>query len=165
MHGPHGGLDLRAYRLDGGEVVGAHKPAGRRLHDLLVQVLGVKPGPVDEKGVADAGVIDAVGVLLFDAGTDGVEAVVDFRGLDHHNVLRQAGVHRQGEPVAGNGGGGTEVGDIGLRMDARVGTARAGALHRVAHHRCQRFLQGLLHGDGVLLDLPPVVGRPHIHQF
>ena len=65
------------------------------------------------------------------------------RRLYHHDVVGQAGIHRQRDAVAGDGRGGAEVGDIGLGVDAGVGAARPGELHRVANHGGQGLFQGL----------------------
>ena len=159
-----GGFGFSAHGAHTGEVVGAHKVGGGFLHHSFVQVLGVEPDAVDQKGVADAGVVDAVGVFLLDAAADGVEVLGHFRGLDYHDISRQTGVHRQGKPVAGDGGGGAEVGHIGLRVDAGVSAARAGALYRVADHHGQGPFQGLRYGDVPFLDLPAVVIGAVVHQ-
>src|SRR5699024_701736 len=135
VDGAHGGAGFGAHAAHGGEVVGAHEVGGGPLHDGLVQPLGIEPGAVDIKRIPDAGIVDPVGVLLFQAGADGVEFIRHLGGLDHHDVVGQAGVHRQGDPVAGDAGGGAEIGHVDLRVDAGVGAARAGALHRMAHHR------------------------------
>ena len=164
MYRAHGGAHLGAHRLDGLEIMGTHEVGGCPGHDGLVQMLGIEPYPVHQKGVADTGVVDAVSVLLFQAGADGVERAAYLAGPDHHDILGQAGIHRQGQPVAGDAGAGMEVGDIGFGMDAGVGAACPGAFDRMAHHLCQSFFQRLLHRDGVFLDLPAVVGGAYIHQ-
>ena len=46
----------------------ADKAVSRTLHDLLVQMLGIKPRAIDIKRIADAGIIDQIGIFLFDAG-------------------------------------------------------------------------------------------------
>ena len=164
MNRAHGGAGFGADAPNSREVVGTHKVGGRTLHHSLVQVFGIEPGAVDVKCVPYVGIVDAVSVLLFQAGADGVEAVGHLGSLYHHDVIGQPGVHCQGNPVAGDTGGGAEIGDIGLRVHAGVGAARAGTFDRVAHHRGQGVFQRLRHGDGVLLNLPAVIGRPHIHQ-
>ena len=115
--------------------MGALKGPGRTVHHRLIQPLWVKVGPVDVEGVADAGVEDAVGILLFQAGADGVELLRHVKGPADHNVLRQAGVHRQRDAVGGDGGGGAEVGDVVLGVDPGVGAAAARNLYRVAADR------------------------------
>ena len=145
--------------------MGARELGGRLGHDRFVQVLGVEPGPIHKEGVAQPGVVNLVGVLLFLAGTDGVEAVGHLGGLDDHNVVGQTGVHRQRELVQRDAAGGAEVGHIGLGVDPGVGASCAGTLHRVAHRGRQGLLQRLRYRDGVLLHLPPVVGRAVVHQF
>ena len=164
VDGAHGGAGLGAHRADGGKVVGAHKLRGRLGHDLLVQQPGVKPHPVDEKWVPDAGVVDFIGVLLFEAGADGVKAAGHHRGLEHRDIVGQAGIHRQGEPLHGDAGGGAEVGHIYLGVHPRVGAARPGDLDGMAYHRGQGLFQGLRHGDGVFLHLPAVVGGAGVAQ-
>ena len=145
--------------------MGAHEVPGRRGHHILVQMLGIKPGPVHKKGVADAGVVDPVGILLPVTGGDGVEFGGDLHRPGDHDVIGQAGVHRQREPVQGDAGGGFEIGHIDPGVDPGVGPPGPGAFHRMAHHQLQAFFQGLLHADGVFLDLPAVVGGAHIHQL
>ena len=49
-------------------------------------------------------------------------------------------------------------------MDAGVGAAASGELHRVPHHRGRSLLQGFGHGDFILLHLPAVVGGAHIGE-
>ena len=68
-------------------------------------------------------------------------------GGDHHNVFWQPGVDRQRQPLHRNGGGGAEIGDVDLGMNARVGTPRSGTFDRMAHHGGQGVLEGLLDGD------------------
>ncbi|MPN05890.1 hypothetical protein SDC9_153144 [bioreactor metagenome] len=165
MHRAHRSFCFRAHRAHGGEVVGAHKLGRRPGHHVLVQRLGAEPRPVHMKGVADAGIPDAVGVFLLDTGADGVEFIGDGDGAADHNVRRKTGVHRQRQPVAGNGGAGAEIGDIDLGVHPRVGAAAAGELHRVAYHPLQRVAQGLADGGLGFLNLPAVVGGAHIHQL
>ena len=131
VDGAYGGTGLGAHGAHRPKVVGAHELAGGPLHHRLVQMLGVEPGPVHIESVAQAGVINAVGVFLFPAGADGVEFHGHLDGPDHHDVVGQAGVDRQGQAVAGDGGGGAEVGHIDLGVDAGVGAPGAGAFDRV----------------------------------
>ena len=145
--------------------MGANKLCRRPGHDILVQVLGVEPGPVDIKRIAQPGVVDAVGIFLPLTGPDGVESLRNTGGLDHHNVLREAGVYRQGKLIQRNPGGGVEVGHVDLCVDPGIRSARPGAFYRMAHRGRQRLFQCLRHGHSVFLHLPPVVGRAVVHQL
>ena len=145
--------------------MGAHEHPRRPVQELLVQVLGVEVGPVDVKRVLEPGVVDAVGVLLLDAGADGVEVLRHLEGLLHRDVLRRVGVDGEGDPVHGNAALRAEVGDVVLCVDAGVGAAATGEMHRAAADVGNGLLQGPADGDRVLLHLPPVVGGAVVHEF
>ena len=144
--------------------MGADEMLGGPIHHVCVQLLGVEPHPVDQKGIPDAGVVDAVGILFLDTAADGVEVLRHFRCLGDHDVPRQTAVHRQGEPVAGDGGGGAEVGDVALGVNACVRPSRPGAFDRMADHLGQGLFQGLRDCYVPLLHLPAVVGRAVVHE-
>ena len=144
--------------------MGADKLAGGLLHDLLIQVLGIEPGTVDIEGVLQAGVVNQVGILLPGAGTDGVEILMDFKGLRHHHILRQVGIQGIGQTVHRDGGGGAEIRHIALGVDPRVSPAAAGDVDAVAHHHGDGLLHGLLDGRQILLHLPAVIGSSEIAQ-
>ena len=80
---------------------------------------------MDIEGIPDAGVEDPVGILLFQAGADGVEVFRHIEGFIDHDVLGEPPVGGQGEAVAGDGGAGAEIGDITLGVDAGVRAAAA----------------------------------------
>ena len=143
----------------------ADKGGGRAGHHRLVQAFGVKIRPVYKKGVADPGVIDLIGVLLFQAGADGVKPLRHLARGDHYDVLRQPGVKGQRHPLAGDGGDRAEVGDIDPRVHPRVRPPGTGKADRMSHHLAHRLLQCLLDGGGILLYLPAVVGGADVHQL
>ena len=70
MNRAHGGAGFGADAPNSREVVGTHKVGGRTLHHSLVQVFGIEPGAVDVKCVPYVGIVDAVSVLLFQAGAE-----------------------------------------------------------------------------------------------
>ena len=148
-----------------GEVYRAHEHPRCPVQEFLVQVLGIEVGPVDVKWVLEPGVVDAVGVLLLDAGADGVEVLRHLEGLLHRDVLRRVGVDGEGEPVHGNAALRAEVGDVVLRVDTGVGASAAGEVYRAAADVSNGLLQGPADGDRVLLHLPPVVGGAVVHEF
>ena len=106
-----------------------------------------------------------VGVLLLDAGADGVEVLRHLEGLLHRDVLRRVGVDGKGQPLQRDAALRAEIGDVPLRVNAGVRAAAASEVHRCAGDLLQRLLQRLADGDGVFLHLPAVVGRSIIHQF
>ena len=121
----HGGLDLRTDRADSGKVVRADKLLRRTLHDGLVEVLGVKPRAVDIKRVLDRGIIDQIGILLFDARADGIEAVMHLHRAGHDNIARQMRVEGVGNPVDRDARVGAEVCHVDLCMHACVPFCRS----------------------------------------
>ena len=166
VHRAHGGPGLGAHGADGPEVVGAHKLVRRPLHDVLVQALGIEPGPVHIEGVAQAGVIDTVGILLPVAGADGVEAPGEPLWPAPPRCPWAGGCSPPGE--CGRRGWWRWCGSWPHRSPHGHGhRCRPAPVHFTGWHttvaRC--LFQGLRHGDGVLLHLPAVVGRAVIHQF
>ena len=99
---------------------------GRPSHHLFVQVFGVEPHPVDQKGVANAGIIDPVSIFFPLAAADGIEVLRHLGCLGDHDISWQAGIDRQRNPVAGNGGSGAEIGHIPFCVDPSIGTAGTG---------------------------------------
>ena len=144
--------------------MGAHKMLGRPSHHLFVQVFGVEPHPVDQKGVANAGIIDPVSIFFPLAAADGIEVLWHLGCLGDHDISWQAGIDRQRNPVAGNGGSGAEIGHIPFCVDPSIGTAGTGAFHWMPHYVGQRLFQGFRHGDIPFLHLPAVVGGAVVHQ-
>ena len=138
---------------------------GRPVQKFLVQPLGIEVGPIDIKGVFEPGVIDPVGVLLFQARADGVEVLRHLPGGLHGDVLRRVGVDGEGQPVHGDAALRAEVGDVPLRVDAGVGPAAAGEVHRLSGDLLQGLLQRLTDRGGVFLHLPAVVGGAVVHEF
>ena len=138
---------------------------GRLVQKFLVQTLGVEIRPVDIKWILHPGIVNAVSILLFQAGADGVEILRHLQRLADGNVLRRVGVDGKGQPLQGDAALRAEIGDVPLRVNAGVRAAAAGEVHRRASDLLQRLLQRLADGDGVFLHLPAVVGRSIIHQF
>ena len=142
--------------------MGTHKLACRSLHDLLIQVFGIEPGPVHIERIPHTGIVDGVGILFPGAGTDCVESIVNFKGLCDHNVHRQMGIECIREPVGRDRGGCTEIGNITLSMDTRIRTATTGNVRLVAYHHRYGSFQGLLDSRQVFLHLPTVVSSTKI---
>ena len=142
-----------------------HKLMGRTVQKSLVQTLRIKIRTVDIKWVLDSGIINAVGIFLFQTGADGIEILRHLQRLADGNILRRVGIDGKGQPLQRDAALRTEIGDVPLRVNAGVRAAAAGEVHRCAGDLLQRLLQRLADGDGVFLHLPAVVGRSIIHQF
>ena len=127
VYGADRGLDIGAHTSHSGKIVGAHKLVCRRLHDPFIQMLGIKPGAVDIKRVLQPGIVDLVGIFLPDTGADGIEILMDFKSLRHHDVTGKMGIHGIGQPLHWDGGGGAEIGHINPGVDTSIGAAAAGA--------------------------------------
>ena len=144
--------------------MGALEHPGGTIHHRFIQLLGVEIGAVHVERVLDAGVIDTVGVLLFDTGADGVEIVRHLKGGLDGDILRDMGIDGKGQAIQRNAGIGAEIGHVMLGVDTGVGAAAAGQLHRMAADHAETALQRLGHGDLRFLHLPAVVGAAVIHQ-
>ena len=154
MYGADSGTDIGAHIPDGGKIVGTDKNLSRFGHDLFVQVFWIEVGPIHIEGIAYSGIVDLIGIFLTNTGADGVKALGDLPGRDHHNVLRQTGVEGQGHPVAWNIAGSAEIGDIDPCVDARIRAARPGEFHWVLYHLGDGLLQSLLNRLRIFLLLP-----------
>ena len=144
--------------------MGTHELAGRRLHHVLVQVPGVKPGTVDIKRILKAGIVNLIGIFLPGAGADGVEILMNGKGLRHHDVTGKVGIQRIGQPLHRDGGGRAEIRHVHPGVDARVRPAAAGHMHRMPNHHGGGPFHGLRHGGQILLHLPAVVMGTEISQ-
>ena len=142
----------------------ADKAVSRTLHDLLVQMLGIKPRAIDIKRIADAGIIDQIGIFLFDAGADCIEVLMHLHRIRHDNILRQVRVERIRDAVTWNAGRGAEIGDVDACVNACIRAAAAGHMHRMADDIRRGLLQRLRDGAGVFLHLPAVIGRAEIFK-
>ena len=138
---------------------------GRPVQKFLVQTLGVEICPVDIKRILHPGIVNAVSILLFQAGTDGVEILRHLQRLTDGNVLRRVGVDGKGQALQRNPAFRPEICYVPLRVNAGIRAAAAGKVHRRAGDFFQRPLQRFTDGNRVFLHLPAVVGSPIIHQF
>ena len=118
-----------------------------------------------QEGVAYAGVHYAVDVLLLHAAEYGVEVVRNLYGRQHGYVVRQAGVHRQRQPVDGDAALRAEVGAVVQRVDSGVRASAAGDPDRVAADLGERLFHRRRDGDVKLLHLPAVVGAAVIAEL
>ena len=144
--------------------MGALKGFGRRLHQLHVQMLGVKAHPLFPKGVPDITIVYFIDIFFFYTGADGVEILGCLRCGHHSDVPRQAGVDGQGQPVQGDAAVAFEIGAVAQGVYAGVSAAAANQLYRVAADLFQGFLHGLTDGDVVFLHLPAVVAAAVVFQ-
>ena len=138
---------------------------GRPVQKFLVQPLGVKICPVYIKWILDPRIVNAVSILFFQAGADGVEILRHLQRLADGNILRRVGIDGKGQPLQRDAALRAEIGDVPLRVNAGVRAAAAGEMHRRTGNLLQRLLQRLTDRNSVLLHLPAVVGRSIIHQF
>ena len=145
--------------------MGPHEHMRRPVQEVLVQALGVEVGPVDVEGVLHPGVVDAVGILLFETGADGVEVLRHLQGLADGDVLRRVGVDGEGQALQGDAALRAEVRDVALGVDAGVRPAAARQVDILPRDLAEGLLQRLADGDGVALHLPAVVGGAVIHEF
>ena len=144
--------------------MGTHKLGSRRLHDALIQMPGIEPGPVHIEGILQPGIVDLIGIFLADAGADGIEVLIHLKGLRHHDIAGQMGIQGIGEPLHRDGRGGPEIRHIAPGVDPRVCAAAAGDVDAVAHHLGGSLFHGLCHRGQILLDLPAVVAGAEIGQ-
>ena len=164
IHRADRGLHVRSDGADGSEIMRSDELRGGLLHDGFVQMLGIEPCPVHKERVADAGIINLIGIFLPHAGADGVEAQRDLPRAGHDDVGGQMRVERIGHAVDGDAGLRAEIGHIGARVDPGVRPAAAGHMHRMADDIRRGLLQRLRDGAGVFLHLPAVIGRSVIFQ-
>ncbi len=144
--------------------MGAHKLLPRRLHNALVQMLGVKPCPVHIEGVTDSGIVNQIGILLADTRANGIEAVADFSRPGDHNVRWQMGIEGIGQPLYRDGGFGAEVGQIDSGVYPGIGSAATGHVYPVTQQLPGGGLQCARHRGQLLLHLPAVVGCAQIGE-
>ncbi len=137
--------------------MGAHELVCCRLHDRLVQVLGIEPGSIHIKRILEPGIVNLIGVLLPGTGADGIEVLMDLKGLRHHDVTGKMGIEGVGQSLRRDGGAGTEVRHIATGVYSGISTPAAGHMDRVAHHHGSGFFQGFCHRGQILLNLPAVV--------
>ena len=160
----HSGFNLRSDRADGGKVVRADELLRRALHDGLVEVLGVKPRAVYIKRILDRGIIDQVGILLFDTRADGIEAVMHLHRAGHDDIPRQVRIEGVWNAVDRDARVGPEVRHIDLCMHACVRSAATGDMHLVSHDHRRRLFQRLTDRDIIFLYLPAVIGGPEVAE-
>ena len=144
--------------------MGAHKLVCRCLHDLFIQMTGVKPGAIDIEWIPDAGIIDSIGILFTDTGTDGIEVFVDFQRFCHHDVHREVGIESVGQAIRGNGGVRSEVRHIHPCVDTGIRTAAPSHMNIMTHDHGNSFFQSLLNSSQIFLSLPAMVGSTLIGQ-
>ena len=137
--------------------MGSLKHPGRPVHNRLVQPLGVKIRPVNIEGVLNARIVDAIGIFLFDAGANGVKILRHLIGPAHHDVLRDMGIHREGDALHGDTGAGVKIGHIVFRVYP--------ALDLLPAHHAETLFQSLGHSPFGFLHLPAVIGRAVIHEY
>ena len=145
--------------------MGPHKHMGGLVQKVLIQPFWVKVGPVHVEGIFEAGVVNAVGVFLFDAGADGVEILPHLHRLPDGDVLRGVGVDGVGHPVNGDAALRAEIGHVPLRVDPGVRPSAARQVDRPPADLGDGLLQGLADGGGVFLHLPAVVGGAVVGEF
>ena len=137
--------------------MGTHKLRRCRLHDLLIQVLGIKPGTIHIERIPDTGIVNGIRILFTDTGADGIEVFIHFKGLCHHDIHRKMGIERIGQPIHRNRRCGTEIGHIAPGMHTCIRTAAAGYMDIMLHDHGNSFFQGLLDRCQILLGLPTMV--------
>jgi hypothetical protein len=74
------------------KIMGTHKGIRSSLHNLLIQVLGIKPGTIHVKRVFKPGIINEIGIFLLCTRTDGIKRFVNLKSLGYHNIRRQMGI-------------------------------------------------------------------------
>ena len=172
VQGAHRGLDLGLARGEGAEVALAHQQAGGPAHGFQIQGLRQVQAVAPAEHLGVGGGPEAVDVALAPGPVAGVEARVHLVGGGHGDVLGQVAGEVGPHLLQAQGGGGEEIGHLGLRVNPRVRPAGADHLDLLPGHPAQDLLQLALDGAralGVLLllALPAQVAAAVVlhHEF
>ena len=154
-HAPHRRSHAAALALEGGEVVLADEDRGGLGHRRQRQPLRHVPGHPAQRRMIHRRVPDEVAIGLAAGVQPGVEAVERLLGGEHPHVGRQRGVEGAHQPVGGNRRGEPDAGHLRGGMDAGIGAAGAGDVHRRPFDGGEHRLELALHRALPGLALPP----------
>ena len=164
VDGPHGAAHRGALAAHGGKILFSLKIGRRFRHGVIIQTGGAEIGPVVIEGVPHPAVVNQIGIFFFLALKAGVKIPGHFHRPAHRNIRRQIGADGQRQLVQRNTGGHTGIGHIDSGVDTSVGAPHAGQTDLAACGLADGLLEHLLHGDGVVLVLPAVIGGAKIGQ-
>ena len=142
----------------------ALKSTGRALHQIHVQMLGIKAHAFFQEGIANVPVEYFIYIFFFYTGTDGVKILRFLAGIEYGDILRQAGVERQRQSFHGYARLTVKIRAVPEGVDTRIRAPAADHTKPLAANLEDGVLQRFGHGYVILLYLPAMIAAAVIAQ-